>query len=286
MREDKGSIALSQGASPVEWAVAYASHGLDVFPCAANKVPLTPNGFLDATRDPDRITAWWARWPCAEPALAVPGRIVVVDLDRRDRKDGFQDFERLDGRDPLSIETPIATTPGGGLHLFYAAAKPYKNAVAIGGTGIDTRTAGGYVVLPAGGNGRRWLRRLSTTPLQPAPGWLDCAARQEPPTSLPARPPPLEARPAGPLSTIARELLQRAVARILGAPQGEQEDTRHRQCFWVGCLIADGVLDYTIASRALITAAKLMAAHAEPWRNLEEKVQASIERGMQTGGHP
>jgi Bifunctional DNA primase/polymerase, N-terminal len=277
---------MKPGMTTLEWAVAYAAHGLDVFPCAANKVPLTPNGFLDATRDPGTIQVWWARWQCAEPALAVPGRIVVVDIDRKNRKDGFRDFERLDGRDPLSVETPIATTPSGGLHLYFMASKPYRNAVAIDGTGIDTRTTGGYVILPTGGNGRRWLRRLSTTPMRLSPGWLDCVARQEPPAGLSARPSPLEAGPAGPLSTIARELLQKAIARILNAPQGEQEDTRHRQCFWVGCLIADGVLDYAIASRALVTAAKLMADHAEPWRNLEEKVQASIERGMEKGGHP
>ena len=95
-----------------------------------------------------------------------------------------RDFERLDGRDPLRVETPTATTPSGGLQLYFSAAKPYKNKVAIDGTGIDTRTAGGYVILPAGGNGRRWLRRLSTTPLQPAPDWLDCATKQEPPNSL------------------------------------------------------------------------------------------------------
>jgi hypothetical protein len=170
---------MKPGMTTLEWAVAYAAHGLDVFPCAANKVPLTPNGFLDATRDPGTIQVWWARWQCAEPALAVPGRIVVVDIDRKNRKDGFRDFERLDGRDPLSVETPIATTPSGGLHLYFMASKPYRNAVAIDGTGIDTRTTGGYVILPTGGNGRRWLRRLSTTPMRLSPG-RRIQARQRP----------------------------------------------------------------------------------------------------------
>jgi hypothetical protein len=273
--------------SPLAWALAYAAYGLDVFPVRADKTPLTEHGLKDASRDPVVVEAWWRRWPFADPALAVPGYIVVADLDEKHGKHGVADFIRLEGCSPRDVMTPMATTPSGGLHLYFSASKPYKNAVAISGTGIDTRSAGGSVILPAAGNGRRWLRRLSTTPMRPSPGWLDCAARQEPPAGLSHRSSPLEASPLGaPLSTVARKLLQRAIARILGAPRGEQEDTRHRQCFWVGCLIADGVLDYAIASRALTAAARLMAAHAEPWRNLEEKVQASIERGMEQGGHP
>ena len=123
MSEDIGSAHVLQGVSPVDWALAYAAHGLEVFPCAADKRPLTPNGFLDASRDPDIIKTWWRRWPCAEPALAVPGHFVVVDIDRKNHKDGFRDFEALDGRDPRRVETPIATTPGGGLHLYFSAAK-------------------------------------------------------------------------------------------------------------------------------------------------------------------
>jgi bifunctional DNA primase/polymerase-like protein len=281
--EDRSSAGFGQGASPIEWALAYASHGLDVFPCAANEHPLTPNGFLNATRDPGTLKTLWRRWPCAEPALAVPGFMVVVDLDRKNRKDGFQDFERLDGRDPLSVETPTATTPGGGLHLYFSAAKPYKNTVAIGGTGIDTRSEGGYVILPCRDNGRRWLRRLSATALAPAPDWLDCAAKQETSNSLfprrtPAAPPPSSTLNGG---LIGRPFLVRAVRLIMTAPQGAQEETRHRQAYFMGSLIAGGALDYEIAYRALVAAANAMPAHGKPWRNLEQKIAASLARGME-----
>ena len=75
--------------------------------------------------------------------------------------------------------------PAAGCTSFYAASKPYKNQVAIDGTGIDTRSEGGYVVLPLPGNGREWLRQLIGATLLPAPAWLDCALRQAPPTRAP-----------------------------------------------------------------------------------------------------
>jgi hypothetical protein len=175
----------------------------------------------------------------------------------------------------------MATTPSGGLQLVYdAAGKTYRNRVAINGAGIDARSKGDYVVLPAAGNGRKWLRNLSSTPLQPAPGWLDAAAKQEPPNNLFHRPASTSRSDGG---LVGRSLLVRAVRLIMTAPQGAQEETRHRQSYFVGALIADGALDYEIAHRALVAAANAMPAHGKPWRNLEQKIAASLARGMERG---
>ena len=88
-----------------------------------------------------------------------------------------------------------------------AATKPYKNAVAIDGTGIDTRTDGGYVVLPLPGNGREWLRPLIGAPLLPAPAWLDCAVKKAPSTRAP-------------LTLAPRVGARPAVVRFVGAEEG------------------------------------------------------------------
>ena len=267
--------------SPLAYTLAYASEGLDVFPCAADKRPLTPNGFKDATTNPEIIRACWARWPFADPAWALPPDIVVADLDEKHGKHGVADFIRLESHDPRDVTTPIATTPSGGLQLFYASAgKAYRNKVAIDRTGIDTRTAGGYVVLPAGGNGRGWFRDLST-PLAPAPGWLDAAEKRETPNNLFHRP-ATAMRSCDNLNSglIGRPLLVRAVRLIMTAPPGAQEETRHRQSYFIGTLIAAGAVDYDVAYRALVAAANAMPAYGRPWRDLEEKVAASLARGM------
>jgi hypothetical protein len=70
-------------ASPLDWAFAYAAHGIAVFPANAAKEPLTPNGFKDATTEPEIIKGWWQRWPFADPAWALPPTVLVSDLDEK-----------------------------------------------------------------------------------------------------------------------------------------------------------------------------------------------------------
>ncbi|HEY4808728.1 MAG TPA: bifunctional DNA primase/polymerase [Roseiarcus sp.] len=258
-------------AQPVSWALAYARHDLNIFPCAPNKQPLTANGFKDATYNLAVIEDWWRRWPHADPAWALPSTVVVVDIDIKNGRNGYRDFERLNGCDPHAVETPTASTPSGGLQLFFAASRPYRNRVAIDGTGLDTRTTGGYCVLPGPDNGRRWLKPLRGAPMAEAPAWLDCAPRQAPAAAIFRRP-----RGRGE----ARVALQRACAKIAAAPDGAQDATRHRECFRIGTLIAHGDLDYGTALSALIAASRSMPAYRKPWRDFEERVEASIARGM------
>ena len=62
----------------VDHALELAGSGWKVFPCRntgpAAKSPMTRNGHLDATMDPDVIKAWWQRWPYAMIGAAVPTR--------------------------------------------------------------------------------------------------------------------------------------------------------------------------------------------------------------------
>jgi hypothetical protein len=244
----------------------------------ADRTPLTQHGYQNASTDPGVIAAWWRLYPFADPAWALPEHVVAVDLDRKSGRDGLSDFIRLDGHDPRDIETPSASTPSGGMHLFYAAPLAYRNAVRIRRCGIDTRSHGGCVILPVRGNGREWLRRLSKTPMARAPVWLDCALKE---VSAPGQfrdaarrsPEPLERKQA-----LAE--LERACALIIAAPNGSQDDTRHQQCFVIGALIARGDLDYATARSALSAAARAMPTYGKPWRDLNRRVEASIARGM------
>ena len=62
-------------------ALTYAARGYPVFPCkAGGKAPITPNGYKDATTDPDEIKDWWRRYPSANIGIPTAG-LLAVDID-------------------------------------------------------------------------------------------------------------------------------------------------------------------------------------------------------------
>jgi hypothetical protein len=74
--------------------------------------------------------------------------------------------------------------------------------------------------------------------------------------------------------------LARACARIVAAPCGAQDSTRHAMCYLVGGLVGRGDLGYATAYAAILEAARAMPVYREPWRNLEERVARSLEAGI------
>jgi hypothetical protein len=269
----------AEGQGELAEALRYAAARMLIFPVRANKHPLVAHWPAAASSDPAAIEAWCLKWAHREFAWALPAEVLVLDIDIKHGKDGYRDFKRLAGCDPRDVATPQSTTPSGGMQLFYAAAKPYKNQVAIGGTGLDTRTGGGYVVLPLHDNGRKWLRPLLGAPLLPAPAWLDVALRKAP---LVLAPRAALAPPSSDSWAQRKALaeLERACAWIVAAPCGAQDSTRHAQCFYIGGLVARGDLDYATAYAALLEATRAMPVYRDPWRNLEERVARSLEAGI------
>jgi hypothetical protein len=165
-----------------------------VFPVRADKTPLTPHGLKDATINPPSIVSWWRLYPFADIGWALPPSIVVIDIDRKQGGDGYRDFERLAGVPVDAFESPQATTPSGGSHLFCTTnSSGYRNGVRIAGAGIDLRAYGGYVVLPSPGNGRAWVKTLSI-PFAAVPAWIPAASeRSIQPSASSSGPAPPEA---------------------------------------------------------------------------------------------
>jgi hypothetical protein len=154
-----------------EQALAYArDRGWPVFP---TELVRRPDGTLDKVpcvkwakneadrvavdaRNPDRIKSWWRRWPDA--AISVPtGRrsgIVVLDIDVKQGRNGFDTLAEL-GKAMLPA-TPIAHTPSGGTHVYFARTELEIRNSAGGkglGLGLDIRGDGGAIVLPSANSG-------------------------------------------------------------------------------------------------------------------------------------
>lgn len=167
-----------------EAAIQYAGRRWPVFPCQGKK-PLTDHGFKDASTDVVQVAKWWDRWPDASIGFAVPDYILVVDVDAHgvDGSETMKGLELLYG--PLP-PTPTARTGGGGRHYFFKVDTPLKCSVNVL-PGIDTRTAGGYVILPpskhASGNKYQWEAEPWSTPFATLPEWWSNAlfAKPQPP---------------------------------------------------------------------------------------------------------
>lgn len=185
-------------------ALEYAERGFLVFPLQwGTKEPLRGSrGFKDAVADVAQVRTWWQdglnRLNLGLATGPQPNgwNLLAVDVDTdKGGKVSFLDLvDRHDGRDLLKA-APQHVTPRGGWHLFFDAPAEYRNTRESMGAGIDTRGAGGYVVLPPS----RWanedgelkpyiakpgLGLLERQPLA-LPGWVMEALHRPDPVPLP-----------------------------------------------------------------------------------------------------
>jgi hypothetical protein len=266
-------------------ALAYVAMGMRIFPVDARKRPigaLTPHGVKQASDNPKIIRYWWDYAPFADWAWALPADVLVLDIDVKSGRNGFRDFRRIDRRDPYAIETPMASTPSGGLQLFFAVKEPYRGlAPAIKGTGLDTRAEGNYVVLPGPGNGRAWLKPLEGATLAPAPRWLDGLRKSAQPVPK-AHVPLATSTPQAKREALTA--LEKACARIATALDGEQRSTLNRESFYIGRHVGVGALARDVAESALAAAAARMRNFRaeEPWtaKRLAQQIKLALDDGI------
>jgi Bifunctional DNA primase/polymerase, N-terminal len=149
-------------------ALDYAADGIPVFPCGANKKPLTKHGFKDASTDRVQITRWWTTWPGAMIGMPTGPKtgVVVLDLDTKNGKNGFEsvpDWEQL-----TSVRV---RTQSGGAHCYFkddGGVYCTTDKIALG---VDTRGGGGYVILPPS-PGYAWVDGHDFSSLSPFPEHL------------------------------------------------------------------------------------------------------------------
>jgi hypothetical protein len=141
----------------------------EVFPCKPHdpggKAPLTRNGHLDATMDPDQIKAWWIRWPNAMIGARVPESLLVIDVDPRNGG-SLAELESLTGPLPATL-TAWSGRDDGGRHLYFRRPAGPLTSTKLP-DGIDLKI-NGYCVLPpsihpATGQPYRWEERPVVAP--------------------------------------------------------------------------------------------------------------------------
>lgn len=239
----------------VRSAIALAFCGMFVFP-VRDKVPLTEHGFHDAisaaaVEDADVIRELFHG--IAATGIGVDcGRsgLLVVDIDGPTAEHQWRSLEGANGE-----ITTIAVKTSRGRHLWLRSRDPRaRNTTSKLGGGIDTRGAGGYVLVPPSlhPSGHRYSWRVTIgVGLAPAPEWL--LELLAPP------PPPLGERrslsPGERLTAYGRVALEGLIDELLAAGEGTRNDTLLAVSSRAGRLEAAGEIDAHLAKTALVEAA-------------------------------
>ncbi len=125
----------------LEHALKYAELGLKIFPLKPkSKIPLTQNGFKDATDDIEQIKKWWR--DCPDANIGIPtGKIndfFVYDIDG----------EYPDDLPPLNVPYTVKTNRGFHVYFNYPAGITIKSRNGFKGHKVDIKSDGGYIVAP------------------------------------------------------------------------------------------------------------------------------------------
>lgn len=186
---------MNEPSTPLLVALQLASAGHRVFPCdCETRKPLVKWG-SDATPDPVVLAEWWAQWPDAMPAIALPRDLLVFDMDPRNG--GDVSMRALP--DDALPDSSCVSTARGGLHIYYRVPEGHsiKNVTNLR-PGIDVKTFGGFVIAPGAirSDGLEYSIVNGCEPA-PAPGWLLHECRRGENESTTGEPSTLTASPAG-----------------------------------------------------------------------------------------
>lgn len=281
-----GRRASPHPAAMLNAALANAERGFHVFPLHAHsKVPAIADWEKRASRDPDRLHAWWSQRPTLNIAAAC-GRsgLLVLDLDTapptearerrtRDGRDSLAELAFQRGQ-PLPVPTFCVATPSGGCHLYYRAdpVAPLRNTIGLLGPQIDTRAHGGYVVAAGSRLPHGHYRILDPQAPIALPTWL--AEAISPPT--PIEPIRSNNHPHQP-DAYVRAALANQTTRVRAASTG----TRHRTLLLaansLGRLVGQGLLARHDAQTALLDAA---ATHIGIDRFTHSEAERTIVDGL------
>ncbi len=279
----------------VEVALRYAEHGWPVLPLhtprprgcsctvtdcgSAGKHPRTGRGLHDASTDPDQVRGWWTRWPDANVGVATgaSSRLLVLDIDL---PDGPTSLARLEADHEALPPTCEQRTGSGGRQLLFAHPGGTVANRARLLPGIDLRADGGYIVVPpsihATGSRYQWLGRIP--PAEP-PGWLLALLDRSRTPDVPVIEVATRTLPTGsPQQRYVAAALQRELASLATAVEGNRNDTLNRAAFNLGQLAGAGLVDQDHVTAELAkVAARTGLGAAEIRRTIASGLAAGLK---------
>ena len=264
-------MSLTQSA---EWLAA--EMGLPVFPCDAQKRPMTQHGFRDATKDPETIRRSFRNAAMIGIPTGEASGFFVLDLDC---KNGAQGLEWLAAHEARLPQTRRHRTRSGGVHLLFAmpAGRAIRNSASKVGPGVDVRGTGGYIIAPPSDG----YDVVDACTIAEAPAWL--LDLIDPPAA-PAQPiaprPPSLPRQSGDGTPYAMAALDAAASAIMTAPDGAKHDTLNREAYSIGGLVAAGQIAEGLAIATLASALDGLRARCEDFPAAQKTLRQAFAQGM------
>lgn len=145
-------------------AAIYVNWGWPVFPLkSGRKVPVTRNGFKDATTDEETVRQWWEQSPRAN--IGIPTGMLFDVLDVDFNHGATKVWPNLRDAPKAVVSHGIALTPGG-MHVYLLPNGRGNGAGIYGQQGLDCRGRGGYVVAPPSvlEDGKRYQWNVKPSP--------------------------------------------------------------------------------------------------------------------------
>ncbi len=265
-----------------EAAHRYADLGFFTFPVTpGGKEPLV-RWRDQSTIDHDQIDRFWTDFPEANVGIDCGASdLVVVDIDDRMSIDGLS-FELGYAID--RDETLIATTPRGGLHVYYQAAGfDVRNSQSKLGPSIDVRGDGGFVLAyPSTTEKGTYAWQNATLP-RPIPELLVDLCHvpaHEPPTEEYVPAPELPA-PSSSQERWVQSALQGEVDAVAAAAEG----TRNARLFEAGLklfgIVKGGHLEQQLAMDTLMAVGVNRAGQSE--HEATQTLRSAWERAIARG---
>ena len=235
--------------TPAAAALALARSGVPVFPCGADKRPLIATGFKAASSDLAQVTGWWREWPLALIGVPTgsPSGLWVADLDV-DKDTG----EAIGASSvaALGIGAPlhVARTRSGGAHWLYRWHEGLPGNTAKRLPGVDTRGAGGFIIVWDATTVLDALGDPCTT--EPPGVLLEALARPAPEMNGAA----YAFRP-GDASAWAEKALAEEAGDVAGTAEGSRNARLNAAAFRLGQIVGGGHLDQGRVEAELAAAA-------------------------------
>ena len=276
-------------------ALKYAEYMWHIFPLVANtKIPLTKQGYKDATIDPITIAAWWDKFENANIGLACAASgVVALDGD----PSHYDDESRALIAQLLSEDyvTAMQVTPTRGHHFVYTLPSDIVLSNSPGNLppGIDVR-ANGYIVLAPstvlyrgddavakgvedGFSGRyKWQPSPRDMPPQPLPDFvLEMLKPKQPQRPTPIMMPPLNGNHLQ-TERYAAAALDKELDALARAVEGGRNEQLNKSAFSLGQLVAGGVLNESEVVNKLETVAMAIGLN-------EREITRTIESGLRGG---